>query len=89
MRGVPGIDYLDDNAEEALRIAPVLARRCSECPFTAGTEANCDPVTKPLSQECVRARHAFWCHKSGDWWLHSHLCAGWAESIGVTLKPSI
>lgn len=82
--GVPGIDYLDDNAAEALALYPRMFGRCRDCAYTVGTDAWMTPVTRRLAVECSNSRHAFWCHKSSaEWWgRHSHLCAGWVESLG-------
>jgi hypothetical protein len=88
--GIPGIDYLDDNAEEALAMFPVMSRRCADCAFTDGTSANHNPTTANAAAECVQTRHAFWCHKAEDHLGEkTHLCAGWSEAISAcTLIPS-
>ena len=74
-----------DNADEALALYPRMARRCNDCAYTDGTEANATPLTVALARECTKARHAFWCHKSGETWFggHDHLCAGWFESLSA------
>lgn len=78
--GVPGIDYLPNNAAEALAEAPVMAGPCRACPAIAGTKAACDPVTRPIFDQCVAARCAFWCHLTIEGGFATHLCGGWAAN---------
>lgn len=83
-RGVPYIDYLPDNADEAMAELPAMARRCAGCAFTPGTEAHGTPTTSRIAQECAAARCAFLCHMAADGMGHkTHLCAGWVEAIAA------
>jgi hypothetical protein len=82
--GVPGIDYLDDNAAEAFASFPVMSRPCSGCPSIDGTEAARHPVTSANYRECIAERHCFMCHMSPDPRdsdFKTHICAGWASAI--------
>lgn len=82
--GIPGIDFLDDNADEALAQFPVMVRPCADCAYTPGTSANLHPITSRDAEECVKERHAFWCHKAEDFLGEkTHLCAGWASRLAV------
>lgn len=81
---VAGIDYLDDNYDEALADFPVMPARCADCAYTAGTQANMTPPTRHLAEECAKARHGFWCHKSRKAGICTILCAGWHEKTTST-----
>ncbi len=82
--GAPYIDYLPDNADEALALFPSMARPCAECAFVPGTSANLSPITAESARECAESRCAFFCHKVADPIDHdfkTHLCAGWLTAI--------
>lgn len=84
MTGVPGIDFLEDRAEQALADHATMARPCSDCAFDTATSAASNPVTARLAADCVAARHPFWCHKvKCELGLPTHLCAGWASRVRV------
>lgn len=84
--GVPGIDYLPDNAAEAATAFPTMTRPCAGCAYTPGTEANLSPTTSFLAREAAAARCAFFCHMAGGPRPEdkTHLCAGWAERVFPT-----
>lgn len=79
---IAGIDYLPDNYAEAIQALPAMARPCVECPYTPGTPASADSITRRLAAECAASRSAFLCHKTIDARaLPTHLCAGWLEAV--------
>lgn len=79
--GVPYIDFLPDDAAEAMATIPAMAAPCAGCAFTPGTEAHGAPTTSAVAEECVAARCAFFCHMAGDCHIKTHLCAGWVSEI--------
>ena len=87
-RGVAGIDYLDDNADQASAEFPLMPARCADCAYTPDTSANRDLTTGRLARECADSRHAFWCHKSVKGEFPTILCAGWAEAIERADQPT-
>lgn len=81
------IDFLPDNAAEALATYPAMSSRCADCAYTNGTAANRDSITIALAADCTKSRCAFWCHKTGDSEFKTHLCAGWIESLAPVAEP--
>jgi len=80
--GVPGVDFLEACAAEAITDYPVLSAKCRDCAFRHGTEANGYWLTRITAAGCVEASHPFWCHKATDRRGETtHLCAGWADAI--------
>lgn len=79
--GVPGIDYLDDNATEAIASHPSMDNPCRACPAVQGSEASRHPITSELFGQCIEARHAFWCHLTRQGGFATHLCGGWRRAL--------
>ncbi len=78
-----------DNLETAIApsdLAPAdsghsdAARRCEECAFTKGTEANAALWTRITIELCLVAREPFHCHSKG---ILEPLCAGYVQALAL------
>ncbi len=78
-----------DNLETAVApadLAPAdsghsdAARRCEECAFTKGTEANAALWTRITIELCLVAREPFHCHAKGT---PEPLCAGYVQALAL------
>ncbi len=56
---------------------PTMPRRCHECAFSAGTEANRARWTQVTIELCLIARIPFYCHAQGE---PAPACAGFVEA---------
>jgi hypothetical protein len=78
----------DVELTELVTSNPPLARRCSGCAYTPGTEAHSTPTTAMSRDTCDRTGHPFWCHMHRDRLaMPVHLCVGWIEARALPTPP--